>query len=230
MGSKPTVFGLITARGGSKSIPGKNLVHLAGKPLIEWTIDAAKDSRLLDQVSVSTDDEGIASLCRSNGLELPFMRPAGLARDTSSHFEVVEHFLDTLECEPEYVLLLQPTSPLRTSRDIDSAIEMALKKDADAVVSVVESERHPAHIFRSRENGSLKPYYESDLPYWRRQDLPEAYALNGAIYLVKVSVFRSQKSLVPQNSLPYIMPVERSIDIDTKFDLDRVEAILKSKP
>ena len=131
------ILGLITARGGSKGIPGKNIKPLAGKPLIAWTIEAANNSRLLSQVIVSTDDNEIARSAQAWGAEVPFKRPEELAQDQSSHLDVVLHALQWYQLQhralPEYVMLLQPTSPLRTANDIDAAISLAAQKQADAI-------------------------------------------------------------------------------------------------
>lgn len=224
------IIGLITARGGSKGIPGKNIKLLAGKPLIAWTIEAALGSRQLDRLIVSTDDAAIAEAARRYGADVPFMRPAELAQDTSSHISVVDHALDWLAAhdgtDPDYVLLLQPTSPLRTAQDIDATIELALQRQAVAVVSVCEVDQHPLLCQRVQPDGTLAPYMTSELTYLRRQDLPPAYALNGALYLNRSESLRRDRTFLPVGTLPYVMPRERSLDIDTPWDWHLVELVL----
>ncbi len=225
------VVGLITARGGSKGIPRKNIRQLAGKPLVAWTIEAARQSRLLSRVIMSTEDDEIAQTAREWGADVPFMRPAELAADDSAHISVVRHAADWLERHdgraPEFLMVLQPPTPFRTAADIDGAIELANEKDADAVVSVVEAQHHPYLTRRMTEAGSLVEFVPCDIEYPRRQDLPPAYALNGAIYLIRCSRLPEVKTLVPQGSYGFTMPAERSLDIDTPWDFHLAELILK---
>jgi CMP-N,N'-diacetyllegionaminic acid synthase len=223
--------GLITARGGSKSIPQKNVKLLAGKPLIAWTIEAALRSRLLDRVIVSTDDEEIARVARECGADVPFMRPAELAQDDSPHLDVIRHALDWLETESktelDYLMLLQPTSPLRTTEDIDAAIALAADVDADAVVSVCQTHDHPYLSKQVTPDGRLLDFVEKPRGYLARQKLPPAFALNGAIYLVRRNVLRERDDWYTDRTFAYIMPPERSLDIDTPWDLHLVELILR---
>ena len=225
------VLGLITARGGSKSIPRKNIRPLAGKPVIAWTIDAALQSRTLDRVVVSTDDEEIAQVARECGAAVPFMRPAELACDDTPHIEVVRHALQRLESgeeyRPDYVVLLQPTSPLRTSDDIDAAVEVSEKNGSDAVVSVCLTHHHPFLVKRIDEDGNLEDFLPSPLAYERRQDLPPAYFINGAIYLTRRRVLLDEHTFLPHRTLPYIMPGERSPQIDDLSDFRVIEFILR---
>jgi CMP-N-acetylneuraminic acid synthetase len=225
------VVGLITARGGSKGIPGKNLKLLAGKPLIAWTIEAALASGCADRVLLSTDDDEIASVGRQFGAEVPFLRPAHLAADRSSHVAVIEHALDWLATnegkQPEYVLLLQPTSPLRTADDIRGIVRFATERDADAVVSVVELHPHPSLSSTMADDGTLqKP--EGSRAYVRRQDLKPMYGANGALYLIRSEVLLRMGSFTPPGVYGYIMPPERSLDIDSPWDLRLADLILGS--
>ena len=233
MGMESNIIGLITARGGSKSIPGKNIKPLAGKPLIAWTVEAALQSKGLDRVMVSTDDEKIAQTARQWGAEVPFLRPGELAGDASPHILAVQHALEWLQDHegerPEYIMLLQPTSPLRATQDIDAVIELAKEKNADAVVSVCESKNHPYTTYRLTENGMLEVYVSSDIGYLRRQDLPPAYVLNGAIYLNRCDSLLGAITFVPEGAYPYIMPLERSMDIDTLWDFALVEFVIQNK-
>ncbi len=228
-----TVIGLITARGGSKTIPRKNVLPVGGKPLIAWSIEAAKKSRL-DGLIVSTDDAEIAEVCRAWGAEVPFTRPAELAGDASPHIDVVVHAAEwmtaNLEPRPDYVMLLQPTSPLRTATDIDAAIELALSRNAPAVASVQAVEQHPYLLKQRLADGSLADFMANDIGYLRRQDLPELFAPNGAIYLTRIEVILNQRTFWPAGTLGYEMPPERSLDVDTPWDLYLADLILRDEP
>ena len=225
---------VVTARGGSKSIPQKNIAPVAGKPLIAWTIEAARESRALDRLVVSTDNEQIADVARAWGAEVPFLRPAELAQDDSSHIDVVVHAIQWIEehngiC-PDYILLLQPTSPLRSSEDIDSAIDIAKKHNAVAVVSVSETHDHPYLTKRILDDQTLADFVSAeDIPYLRRQALPPAYALNGAIYINRRLSLLDERTFLPKGTYAYVMPRERSLDIDTPWDLYLADMILKDR-
>ena len=225
------IIGLITARGGSKSIPQKNIRMLAGKPLIAWTIDAARRSKEFSRIIVSTDDAKIVEVAIEWGAEVPFIRPAELARDDSSSISAVLHAIHWLEEKegfcPEYIMQLQPTSPLRTAEDISGAIQLAKDRHAVAIVSVCEAARHPYLCKRILDDGTLADFVKTDINYVRRQDFPPAYALNGAIYLnQRGSLLRDQTDL-PEGTVAYVMPQERSVDIDTPWDWHLTELILK---
>jgi N-acylneuraminate cytidylyltransferase/CMP-N,N'-diacetyllegionaminic acid synthase len=227
------IVGLITARSGSKSIPRKNVKLLAGKPLIAWTIEAALLSPRLSRVIVSTDDDEIARMAQQWGAEVPFMRPPELAQDDSPHILVVEHVIQWLEkhdnARPDYIMLLQPTSPLRAPEDIEAAIQIAEAHGAKAVVSICIMDRHPYLAKRILEDGMLADFIPSDIAYLRRQALPPVYALNGAIYLNRSESLLTDRTFVPQGTYGYIMPPERSLDIDSLWDFHLVELILKDR-
>ena len=226
------VLGLITARGGSKGVPRKNLCPVGGRLLIDWTIDAALKAGRLDRVVVSTDDPEIAQAARNAGGDTPFLRPAELARDETPHIDVVLHALDWLSergDEYEYVVLLQPTSPLRTAADIDDAVDLAVRRDADAVVSVVETHDHPYLTRRMTEDGTLAEFVHCDIAYPRRQDLPAAYALNGAVFVNRRETLMGSGSFCPPGALAYVMPPERSLQIDTLWDLRLVGLVLDDR-
>jgi CMP-N,N'-diacetyllegionaminic acid synthase len=227
------ILALITARGGSKGIPRKNLSPLAGKPLIAWTLEAAAGATTLDRTVVSTDNDEIAKVCRDWGMEVPFLRPANLSQDDSPHVAVVLHALDWLAShdsyKPDYVMLLQPTSPMRTSRDIDEAVQLALRTDAPAVVSVTPAAQHPYVIRRMKDDGTMEAFVACDLDYARRQAMPEAYALNGAIYLCRRDVFLSARTFEPKGTVGYVMEAQRSLDVDTPFDLRMCETALRDR-
>lgn len=227
------VLGLVTARGGSKGLPGKNVVLLGGKPLIGWTIEAAQQSCAVGRIVVSTDDANIADVARQWGAEVPFLRPVELAGDSSPHIDVVCHALDWLELHegytPEYVLLLQPTSPLRTAEDIDAAALIAEERAADAVVGVETTHHHPFLVKRVAEDGTLDDFVTSDLAYLQRQVLPLAYFVNGAIFLNRRKALLADRTFFPARTYPYVMPAERSMQIDTPWDLFLMELIIAAK-
>lgn len=228
-----TVLAVITARGGSKGLPGKNVCPLRGRPLIAWTVDAARHSRLLTRTIVSTDDSEIARAARACGGEVPFLRPARLAEDATAHVPVLEHALEWARAtgmEPDYLLVLQPTSPLRTAGDIDAAIEIAEARRPEAVVSVSPVHPHPWLAHRLAADGMLEPFMaDREAAGRRRQDLPAAYALNGAIYLITPLALRTYGTFCPPAALGYVMPAERSIDIDDAHDLLVAEALLNAR-
>ena len=177
------MLAIITARGGSKGLPQKNIRPLAGKPLIAYTIEAALQARLLDRTVVSTDDHQIAEIARQFGAEIPFLRPPELARDETIVYPVLTHALRWLDehegYRPDYVMLLQPTSPLRTAEDIDNSITIALEKNAEGVVSLCETKHHPYWTKQIAGDGQIVDFIPRNNPhsYLRRQDLPPAYVL-----------------------------------------------------
>lgn len=229
-----SILALITARAGSKGVARKNIRELAGKPLIAWTAiaatKAAESCSDIARLVVSTDSEEIAEVARQYGFEAPFLRPSHLAADDSSHISVVEHALSQLEDQdgfaPDHVLLLQPTSPLRTAADIISAIQLMREKNAD-VVAVRELSPHPYLAKTIDDQGRLQSLIKTDIAYMRRQSLPPAYAPNGAIYLNRRTSLLKVKSFVPDGAVPYIMPADRSIDIDLEADLLQAELLMK---
>jgi N-acylneuraminate cytidylyltransferase/CMP-N,N'-diacetyllegionaminic acid synthase len=227
------MLALITARGGSKSIPGKNIKLLAGKPLIAWSIEAAQQASSIDRIIVSTDDEGIAKVALAWGAEVPFFRPSELAQDNSPSIDAILHAIRWLDehenYRPEYVLLLQPTSPLRSAEDIQNAYQMAQNVQAEALVSVTPVDKHPYWMKTISTDGRLADFMSADAAYTRRQDLPPVYALNGAIYLARRELLLARSSFFVENTLAYIMPPERSLDIDTPWELYMTEVILEAR-
>jgi CMP-N,N'-diacetyllegionaminic acid synthase len=218
-------FALITARGGSKGIPRKNIKFMAGKPLIVWTIEAALRSSLLSEVVVSTDDPEIAEVARQAGAQIPFMRPAELAQDQTPGLDPVLHALDQLK-QYDSVLLLQPTSPLRTTGDIDGCLNLVAQKNALSVVSVTEAAIHPYRTYRLNADQTMARYIDA-APIALRQDLPAAYALNGAMYFAEANWLRRSGSLVNAETLAYEMSIEHSVDLDTPIDWKFAELLLK---
>ena len=215
------VLGVISARGGSKGLPRKNLAPFRGEPLIRWTIDAARSSSLLDRVILSSDDPEIIAVAAAAGCEAPFVRAPELSSDDASSLDVV---LDAVARVTGYdiVVLLQPTSPLRAGADIDGVLETMAAAAADSCVSVVAAATHPYLTYRTDSQGRAVAYLERPPEVGpRRQDFPPAFSLNGAVYAARVSWLRAGRSFVRTGETAvYEMPVERSADIDTQADLD----------
>jgi N-acylneuraminate cytidylyltransferase/CMP-N,N'-diacetyllegionaminic acid synthase len=221
------ILALIPARGGSKGIPRKNIKPLAGKPLIGWTIEAALQSGSIASVVVSTEDEEIAEVARRHGAQVPFLRPAELAQDNTPSIDPVLHAIDQFK-QHDFLLLLQPTSPLRTVEDIDACIRLAADNGAQSVVSVSEPGTHPYWMYRLGPDQRLTPLLEVE-PVSRRQDLPPVYAPNGAIYLVHIESLRRHRRFVTTESMAYIMPPERSVDLDNMLDWKLAELLFKER-
>jgi len=227
-----TILGLIPARGGSKGLPGKNIRPLLGKPLIAWTIQQALASKYLDKVIVSTEDEGIAEISKQYSAKVPFMRPKELATDEAGGIDVVLHTIRWMEENGksyDFLMLLQPTSPLRTSEDIDNAIELLFSKKAQTVISVCEVNHHPYCSNTLPEDGCMKDFIEPEVMNKNRQELPVFYRLNGAIYLAYWDYLKSQRSFFGKETFAYIMPKERSIDIDNEMDLKLAEILIEKE-
>lgn len=223
------ILAIIPARGGSKGFPGKNIYPVNGKPLIAYTIDAALNSNHITRTIVSSDDDEILNISKKLGAT-PIKRPEKLALDTSSSEEAIHHVIRTLSDRGEefdILVLLQPTSPLRSAEDIDNSIELMLKNNASAVISVTNIGIKPFKSYYLNENGFLQGVHNNKTPNMRRQDLPDAYLANGAIYAVYVDEFLRTSSLMPEATIPYVMDDEKSIDIDTIEDILEVEYIIE---
>ena len=220
------VLAIIPARGGSKGLKGKNTAPLNGIPLIAYSIKAAKESKYVDLCLVSSDCPEILEVARAYDSEaLP--RPTELASDNASSECVVDHAVASYP-DFDLILLLQPTSPLRTSLDIDRSIEALIAYQATAVISVYEPSHTPFKCFKMNGNGFLAGLVDNRTPFMRRQDLPVALMPNGAIYLVYTKDFFHNSSFFTDQTIPYIMSIEASADIDTQEDLDRVASLLDS--
>ncbi len=215
-----SVLGIIPARGGSKGVPRKNIREVAGKPLICWSIEAAQASEYIDRVIISSEDAEINRVASEYGCEVPFVRPSELSEDLTPGIDPVLHAITTLNDRYHYIVLLQPTSPLRSAKDIDGALELCFLKKAVSCVSVVITEKSPYWNYLISKDGALIPLIESGIKYNRRQDVPPTYALNGAIYIAETKWVLSQKTLLSEESIAYVMPPERSLDIDTEQDLN----------
>ena len=219
------VLAVIPARGGSKGVPGKNIRPLAGRPLIAWTIAAAGHAPEIDRAVVSSEDADIIETARQWGGEAPFVRPAELARDDTPGIAPVLHALDALPENYDYVVLLQPTSPLRTGADISAALALCLESGAPACVSVSLPPHAPWWMFRLDKNRCLQALLPKEAIPARRQDMPEVYALNGAVYVAEVNWLRETKAFLTPETVAYVMPRERALDIDVELDFIIAEAV-----
>ncbi len=229
------ILGFIPARSGSKGIPGKNMKMLAGKPLMQYTFEAAKKSRYIDRIVLSTDDSQYADFAGREGVE-PLLRPGELAGDAAPMKEVVRYHLEEFKkegYEPDIFVLLQPTSPLRTEEDIDEALTFLLKdEEADSVVSVMKVPHNclPMKIMKE-EKGALVFLEKDGEKYTTRQELPTLYARNGpAVLAFRTKSFLESKSFYGKRCIKYLMPEERSVDIDTPFDFALAEFLLEKCP
>jgi CMP-N-acetylneuraminic acid synthetase len=222
------VLGLVTARGGSKGLPGKNLMKIGGMSLVCRAVRAGLESRYIDDVVISTDDEAIASEAAKCGCEVPFMRPAELASDSAKSIDVIRHALTELgSAGREYgvFVLLQPTTPFRTAAHVDGCLEMLAETDADSVVSVTEAEHHPMWMNTLPADMSMKDFIRPEAENKNRQELPTYYRINGGVYAVCTEMMLRTNRLYSQKSYAYLMDAESSVDIDTPLDFALAEII-----
>ncbi|MBU1036417.1 acylneuraminate cytidylyltransferase family protein [Patescibacteria group bacterium] len=226
----PNILGVITARGGSKGIPHKNIKILGDKPLIVYTIKTAKLSKTITHLIVSTDDSEIAQISEEYGAEVPFLRPEELADDKAGHICVMQHAVKFMEeklgIKFDYVVILQPTSPFRIVEDIDGTIDKLISNKADSAVSLVEwGDPHPMKA-KIIEEGRVLPYGKTEPEGTRRQDLPMVYKRSGAVYAMKRSLLMNDNKLYGDYIVGHVVPEERSIDIDTPLDWFEAEYML----
>lgn len=220
--SNKTFLAIIPARGGSKRLPRKNVLPLAGKPLINWSIEAGLNSQYIDKVLVSSDDDEVLSIAQQAGAEI-IQRPAELAQDGSTSFDAIKHAIDNTEAY-DYIVLLQPTSPLRTSQHIDEAIQLLEHKNADAVISVTTMEHSPLWANILPNDGSMVGFLREEVLNLRSQELEDYYRLNGAIYVCKTDRLLETGSFFLKNNVyAYKMPSGCSVDIDTLMDFKWAE-------
>jgi CMP-N-acetylneuraminic acid synthetase len=233
MDNKPRILAIIPARAGSKRLPGKNIKELAGKPLIQWTIEAAKKSVLLTDVIVSSDDEHIVEFAKKLNVNVPFLRPQHLAQDKSTSIDVIKHAIEFLENQGDifdFIMLLQPTSPLRTSCHIDEAIGLLNDKGADAVISVCPTEHSPLWSNTLDDSDKMDSFISPEIKNTRSQDLPVYYRLNGAIYITKVERLLAENTMYIKDKIfAYKMTTKSSVDIDEIIDFTLAEAIMKKE-
>jgi len=224
---------VITARGGSKGLPRKNVLPLGGKPLIAWTIEAALAANAIDRVILSSDDDEIIAVARARGCDAPFVRPAALAGDTAASLPVLHHAMDAMAAaaggaEPwSHVGLLQPTSPLRTGADIDAAATLCETSGSPACVAVSEVDKPLHWMYKRLGDGRLSPAVPGLSGLSRRQDAAPVYVPNGALYIARWSWIRSRDSFMSDQTVGYVMPPERSIDIDSRLDFALCQLLLE---
>ncbi len=225
------ILAIIPARSGSKGLKDKNIKKLSGKPMIYYTIESAKKSGIFDDIIVSTDSQLYADLAMQYGASVPFLRPEYLSTDTATTNEVIEYTINKLEelnKQYDYLMILQPTSPLRQVEDIIKATGLLFEKNANSIISVCEMEHSPLYANTLGNSLSMDNFLDENIKS-RRQELPKYYRLNGAIYLSKVDYFIKYRNLYKEKSYAYIMCKERSIDIDDEIDFIMAEALMKSK-
>lgn len=224
------IIAIIPARGGSKRLPRKNVLPLGDSPLIVHTINAAKKSGIFDTILVSSDDEEIISIAKEHHALAPFKRPESISNDTASSVDVIKHALNFYKAKGEnftHFMLLQPTSPLRTSNSIKDSLNLLREKDAKAIISVTECDHPPEWSNKIDESLSLENFLSDDIKGKRSQDIPASYRLNGAIYLLEVDTFIKSNSLMPdKNTFAYKMSKEESIDIDSNIDFLLAQVII----
>lgn len=224
------VLGVIPARGGSKGIVKKNIRKIAGKPLISYAIECGLKCPSIDHLIVSTDDDEIAQVARENGADVPFIRPAELAEDTTPMLPVLSHSLIEAEKifneEYDALVLLDPTGPLRTVEDVEGCIELFYKLKYDAVVSGNVAHRNPYFNMVVKEHGRVQLAINGDQSVFRRQDAPQVYDLNTVVWVYSRKTVMAEERM-PDNTGLFIIPEERSIDIDTEQDIELLEYILK---
>jgi len=224
------VFAVIPARGGSKGVPRKNIAPLGGRPLIGWTVASARSSVTVDRLILSSDDPEIVAAAQAEGCEAPFLRPAEFSDDAARSIDVVRHAMDWAERAGEgpydYLVLLQPTSPLRIGADIDQCVRACHESGAPAAVAVVEPPHSPYWMYAREEGGRLSPLLPPPAGASRRQDLPAAYLPNGAVYVGRWGALRQAETFMMEGAVGVVMPPERSIDIDTPLDFQVAELLL----
>lgn len=227
------VLAIVPARKGSKGLPLKNIRPLAGKPLLAWPIAAARASRHVDRVIISTDDQGFADIAVAHGADAPFLRPAALASDTAPSIDFILHAIDALAAAGEHydhVVLLEPTSPLTEGSDIDAALAQLTASDADAIVGVSRLEAtHPAFAVRKGEDGAITPYAAAsfgELP--RRQDIEPLFVLDGTLYISTVDALRRERGFCHARTLGYETARHKAHEVDDLVDFICIEAIVSN--
>lgn len=227
-----SVIAIITARGGSKGLPGKNIKELCGKPLIAWSIEAGLGSQYIDEVVVTTDSEEIARIAREFGASAPFIRPAELASDTATSFDAVKHvidfYADQLHKKFDYIILLEPTSPLREKNDIDEMLEkiISMESQFDAIVSLGEVHEHPS-IMKKIMGDEIQSFSKELVMTTRRQDNATAYFPYGVAYIVKIKTFLEEKSFYPLRTTYKLIKRYQCYEIDDIYDFLAIENIMK---
>lgn len=227
------VLAIVPARSGSKGVPGKNVRSLAGRTLLDYTAEAARQSGVVDRIVLSTDAEDVAAAGRRAGLEVPFLRPPELARDDTPMLPVLQHALDALAGDgwvPAFVVLLQPTSPLRRAEHVRQALTLLRESGADSVVTVVEVPKHfsPDYVMRI-ENGALRPFLSEGAAVTRRQDVRPAYSRDGTVYAFRRDTLSRYGSIYGPDCRPLVIEAEESLSIDTPRDWAEAERLLADR-
>ena len=225
------ILAIIPARGGSKGIPGKNIIPVGGKPLIAWTIEAAQKSKYIGKVIVSSDDDEILKVSAKFGAK-SIKRPAKLATDTASPEPLIFHALDYLRTKkyiPDIIVYLQPTSPLRDEKDNNDAFNLFFKSKATALNSVYEADKKYLKTFLKNKSGFLIGSVNNKYPFANRQQLPSVYMPNGAIYIIYTKAFKKTGMLFTDKTLPYKMSGKKNFDLDTLDDLKKLRSYFKNK-
>lgn len=221
-----TFLAIIPARGGSKRLPKKNLLDLAGKPLVTWSIEAGLKSKYIDKVIVTSDYDEILDMSKKYGADT-IKRPYELANDTATTFDAIKHTINKLP-KYDYIVLLQPTSPLRNSKNIDEAIELLQNKNTDAIISVCEMEHSPLWTNTLPKDKSMKFFLNNEILNKRSQDLEKYYKLNGAIYICKTDILLKEETFfIKDNVYAYVMDEKKSVDIDEDIDFQLAQVILR---
>ncbi len=224
-----TVLAIIPARGGSKGVPRKNIRFVAGKPLIAWTIEESRKSEYIDRTILSSDDEEIIAIARQWNCDVPFVRPAELAHDHVTGVEPILHAMATIHEKYDYVVVLQPTSPLRLVEDIDGCIEKCVLQNAPVCVTVTTPDKSPYWMYFLDNQGKLNPVIKQKDNVLLRQQLKSVYSLNGAVYVAKTDWFMKNNKFISEETIAYPMPKIRSIDVDTGLDLKICEILLRER-
>lgn len=224
--NEKSILAIIPARGGSKGVPGKNLRVVNGKSLLAHTIATAQLSTLIDRIIVSSEDDQILAAAHEARAEVPFVRPQALAADDTPSVDVIIHALKELP-HYDYVVILQVTSPLRKVEDIDQCLQLCQQKGAPACVSVTQAAESPYWMFNINEQHALSPLLAKQSIPTQRQACPTTYVLNGAVFAAHSDWFMQKKTFITPETIAYIMPKERSLDIDTEFDFDLLNCYLK---
>ncbi|MAR00918.1 MAG: acylneuraminate cytidylyltransferase [Oceanospirillaceae bacterium] len=226
------VLCVIPARSGSKGLPDKNIRPLHGQPLLTWPVKTARNSRYIDRIIVSTDSEQYAAIARDAGAEVPFLRPEELSVDSATSFSVLEHLIATLDEDYDLLVLLEPTSPLTESRDVDDALEQLINawNDADAIVGIAEEVKsHPAYLLSVDNLGRIQPFDTDFSSAVRRQELPQLFRMDGTLYISKVPALLAQRGFYHDRTLGYCVPEWKSYEIDSLTDFICIEAIMRHK-
>lgn len=219
---------IIPARGGSKGVPKKNIIQLNGKPLIHWTIQASLDSKYIEDTLVTSDSDEILNISKDFEKVLLLKRPDAISNDYASSIEVVNHVIQNLKKDfYTHLILLQPTSPLRSAMDIDNAIEAFTSLNGESLISVKKIDNKYLKVFYKKNNTSIKSAYNNKFPFTRRQDLPDAFMSNGAIYIIGIDAFLKAQSFETEHTLFFEMDEIKSQEIDSMEDLEKIRQSMK---